>query len=594
MSIKKYNPGDSFDLKASEWNAIAEHVNQGNTLRPQRTQAVAGGNGIDVENLTGADLEPFQICRLVEPIFGADTFPNEPYNGVRMKVEASTASVDRTKIGIALGPILDAKVGQVAVDGTNYCLIDIQHDGDLYANVAADGDVTLTSGHYGYRIVWQPSGTGEQLCLVNLSEYSSEKILAKITAVHQADGEVSATEVLPDATDGDRTWDGGALPNLPKLKLLNPLDLPLEDDIVKVFYGLDENDAEIWSCQTKRQQTIGKVASVDQAARTVTATEVIPNGNSRTDARSLGTLRIIGHRLPQVGEFLKVDYGYNATGGVEWYSFTDTNYLVTAKITSSASGSASWSEVSPSTFALVTDGLSGTNNASIPNGWQAVPDDTIVTLLRSFDGTYSIVSIVRGLEGVSNPETHNIEGRTTAPVQFNVDQQTTKQGLIGYDIGNLYAFDEKGFAFDRYQTVFTSEGQLQDRQYVDSTRVTGDADPDDRLIGHVGMIKQSDDTGDDTWLMFLGPPTDPVASSITFDADAGNSTLEFDDSGRYKGGNITIDLGTALPVLEFDIVTSVDASSTELTQTVKRYRIPAELISTTTSTIEDIDDCGDQ
>lgn len=598
----RVQPGDQLRIPAETWNALLDfldrfEVGQDTQAAPALLGRGRGDASHYIKNDSGAAAQRFGVLGIDGPIITESADADEYKARTTFKGIIPTLTDHARRFAVLTEPIGSGDVGRGQVAGVCIARVDIEADGDTRAGITPDDSSKLTSGFGPVEILHPVAGvTGETLCIVRLDS-PEPPALAKITAVDQATLEISAAEVLRDATDKTpaRTWDGGASPNLPKIKPVNPLDLPLVDDVVEVYYGPNAAGDELaWSCVTRNQHVRAKVATVDAASRTITAVETLPDGTARTDGRSFGTIDVESIRLPEVAEKLTLGYGYNATGGAKWFIVGPIEAAeILARVTSSATGAVNFEEVAANTFLAITDGLTG--SASLPVGWQEMSLGSIVTVRPGPGGSFGVTSMARGVNGLDTPLDATGEQRNSgADPDWNIDDQGGTVGLQAIELGNLYSFDPKGFAFDLFDKFYTSEGVLQARNYRESFRLTGDADVSPALIGHVGMEKTSDDFGDETWRLFLAPPLDVVNSTITLESDEGDTTLQFDNSGRYMGGDVSVDLGTGLPILEFDIVETVETTATELKQTVKRYRIPAELVSTTNVVIDTIEDCGEQ
>ena len=466
-----------------------------------------------------------------------------------------------TRFVVAEEPIVSGGVGRVRAAGVCLAYVNIQTDGDTRAGIATGDAAKLTSGAGPVEILHPVSGvTGETLCIVRLNSADSP-VLARVTLVDQSALELSAVEVYRDGEDNGpgRVWDGGSPPNLPKIKPLNLHDLPLVDDIVEVFVGDDSNGSEaVWSCVTRNQPVRAKVASVDPKARTITATGVTPNGTPRTDGRRFGTIGVESARMPEIGDKLILGYGYNATGDAEWFILNATEAAeVLAYVTGSNSGSVDWEEVSAEMFQPITDRLTG--SSALPLGWQEMSIGSIVTLQPGPNDGFGVTSLGPGVEGVSNPFDEAVEVRNSvlpSSPQWSMNNQGATVGIKAIELGNLYDFDPKGCAVDRYDTIYTSDGVLSNRNYRDSVRLTGDAEVSPALIGHIGMEPLSDDFGDRTWRLYLALPLSDTEYTLnmqvvaTGDATGGGTIpIMFDSAGRYNGGDatqvITIDVDTS-------------------------------------------------
>lgn len=201
----RVQPGDR-SLPASQLNrafAAADHV-----LRDApRPPSLAGDRGADVvyaRNNAGADQLRSAVlgisAALIAPADNLEEFKGRP---AFVGVEPADPG-HRGKFMVLLEPLKDGAIGRAVASGVVACQVDMQAEGDEYAEIK-DGDTTqLVSGPAGSaRILTVAAGTGTQWARVALGAAAVDGFWARLTAFDDpawtweqvtiaADGSVSA------------------------------------------------------------------------------------------------------------------------------------------------------------------------------------------------------------------------------------------------------------------------------------------------------------------------------------------------------------------------------------------------------------------
>jgi len=204
--VNRVRTGQRLDIPAGDWNAAMDAAAD---LRTRQMAFRAGSDPawlqsgvVRVRNDSGADRSAFDVLGvsgvIVEP---ADNLAEFQRRGRVCLTGVVPAKADHVgKFVVLIEPLADGAIGKAVAAGVVQCQVDVQSEGDQYAEVA-DGSYTLASGDGGTaRILSVQSGTGVKWAVVRIGN---------ATAGESGGSGDSASGVLIDSTHKlYHTWAG--------------------------------------------------------------------------------------------------------------------------------------------------------------------------------------------------------------------------------------------------------------------------------------------------------------------------------------------------------------------------------------------------
>lgn len=173
MSPQRVQPGQRYDLQASDINAAREALAYVQAQRRSQ-RARSGGGGLQsgivrVRNDSGSPRSQFDVLGITGVIIEAADNLAEFQQRCRIcLVGAEPAAAHAGKFVVLLEPLADGAIGAAVAAGVVQCQVDVQAEGDEYAEVAS-GSYALASAASGTaRILHVPAGTGTQWAVVRL------------------------------------------------------------------------------------------------------------------------------------------------------------------------------------------------------------------------------------------------------------------------------------------------------------------------------------------------------------------------------------------------------------------------------------------
>lgn len=203
MSIRHVKRGDAFQLKAADFNLIADSANahQARMFSKDRHGARLGGATVLIENDSGADVDRFGVLAisdvLVSPTDNLVEFQQAPaLQGI------TPVTGYEGRFAVAADPIADEAIGYGFVAGT--CCVQISvTDADCYYAEILNSDAAKLGTHPAgtAQILWKESGTGTKWAVVLLGGGANRPVLAKTQEAAQADEYISVKFMNGAGTD---------------------------------------------------------------------------------------------------------------------------------------------------------------------------------------------------------------------------------------------------------------------------------------------------------------------------------------------------------------------------------------------------------
>ena len=193
MSIRHVKRGDAFQLKAADFNLIADSANahQARMFSRGRQAGLPGGEKILIKNTSGADVDRFGILGLddvlVTPTDNLVEFQRAP------AVEGVTpAAGHEGRFVVCADPLADDALGYAFVAGICPVQIDVTDaDCDYAEMLATDDEKLITHPAGSAQILWKESGTGTKWGLILIGAGSDRPVLARTQEASQADAYIS-------------------------------------------------------------------------------------------------------------------------------------------------------------------------------------------------------------------------------------------------------------------------------------------------------------------------------------------------------------------------------------------------------------------
>ena len=177
MAFNKVNKGQKFQPTATVWNGFVDAANwvqqqQQNTT--SNTERLKNQNGIVfVKNSSGSDADVLSVVALSD-------FMIKPTNDEAKRTfiadvpffsftKVTKDNLDKTPIAVLQQPIKNGESGKALMMGVTPCYVNIENNSHTSAvadSSTAFGAKSSTDGDI--KILWKPSGTGKQLCMVGV------------------------------------------------------------------------------------------------------------------------------------------------------------------------------------------------------------------------------------------------------------------------------------------------------------------------------------------------------------------------------------------------------------------------------------------
>jgi hypothetical protein len=174
MALEKVRKGERFRPDAASHNAFVDAARAHQASAHRLGPATVGGMGsqtlVWVQNQSGEDRDQFDVLGLAAPIFTYEDNPEEFKTRLVFGGVEPAATDHREKFCILQQPLKDDGIGLAVIAGLTPCRVDIQIEGDGWANIF-DGEYDrLKSGEGDTRILWAESGTGTKWAAVLLGQ----------------------------------------------------------------------------------------------------------------------------------------------------------------------------------------------------------------------------------------------------------------------------------------------------------------------------------------------------------------------------------------------------------------------------------------
>ena len=272
MAFNKVNKGQKFQPTATVWNGFVDAANwvqqqQQNTL--QNVSRLNNQNGIVLAyNASGSDAETLSIVALtgikINPTSeqAKRTFISDiPYFQFGKVTEDNK---NQYPIAILQQPIKNGESGKALVMGVTPCYVNIDNSNHTSAVADTKTAFALKSSTDGdIKILWKPSGTGKQLCMVGvgLGGTSAYKSIFKL---QQKDGKIEITDGADENnSDAGFVFCNGMFKTVPKGSVSASsgyvvLQATLGDNTFTVEYKITSS---IEATKDKGYYVLGKVKS---------------------------------------------------------------------------------------------------------------------------------------------------------------------------------------------------------------------------------------------------------------------------------------------------------------------------------------------
>jgi len=198
-ALKKVQTGDALRIPAQAYNAFIDAARdfRGRTASVgQRPMPAPPTETIRVRNDSGIAVGRFAVLGINGPLIDPTSNLREFANRLGVAGVAPTKADHAGRFVITAEPLAPGAIGGARVAGASIARIDMQADGDRWAEVADSAAVPLRSGDAGSaRILWAEPGTGVKWAVVLLACPSSappndEVRAGKITEMYDASGTV--------------------------------------------------------------------------------------------------------------------------------------------------------------------------------------------------------------------------------------------------------------------------------------------------------------------------------------------------------------------------------------------------------------------
>lgn len=175
MIVRRVSPGSPFQPRATEWNAIADAVNDYNAKRVKAGAANRGRSSapdpvgtVLVQNVSGFDYPRFAILGITGSIFGPADLGWD--DGISLTVDLADSEHVGGRFVVLQEPILDEGVGRALLTGPTVCQVDVTDDTHEFADVEPGYYSRLASTDVGPAyILARQSGLGVKWAIVVLN-----------------------------------------------------------------------------------------------------------------------------------------------------------------------------------------------------------------------------------------------------------------------------------------------------------------------------------------------------------------------------------------------------------------------------------------
>lgn len=195
-------------VPAKTWNAFVEAANAESVrrlnrdverLQPTIHVATAG----KARNNEAGAMERFSAVELREPIIGPTDRLPEFHRIITFEAHTPTLlyrNEQPNRVGILLEPLRPGAIGNVALAGIVPCLVDMQIEGDRFADLTI-GETHLTSAANGpVEILWAEAGTGLKWAWVRFGTWHTNAVVEITNGTADGSGRFSCFVEKFDAT----------------------------------------------------------------------------------------------------------------------------------------------------------------------------------------------------------------------------------------------------------------------------------------------------------------------------------------------------------------------------------------------------------
>ena len=171
--FRKVTPGDKLRVPAAAWNDLMDLLRrskgEGLGLGADIPQAFLQGDVVRVKNASGSDAPRFGVLGIDGVLFTPEDNEDEFKRRVTLRGVTPDEDYHQGKFVLLLEPIPDGKFGMAALTGVFPAKLNVQSEGDGYADVEDGVMSRLLTGTTGAaQVLWKESGTGEKWGVVRL------------------------------------------------------------------------------------------------------------------------------------------------------------------------------------------------------------------------------------------------------------------------------------------------------------------------------------------------------------------------------------------------------------------------------------------
>lgn len=185
MAFEKVTKGKPFDAPAIVWNGFidAANTNQANQINQgtENARALNPSGVVLVKNQSGLTIPRFGVVVVNQALLSPASAAFKNDTPVFQALRYQYSSIWKV-LGIMQEPLKNGRIGKALVCGITPAVVNIVNAG-RYAVPDLDNPFVLKSAHEGaFKIAWQPSGSGEQYCMlaVGMGEFSAYNGMFKL------------------------------------------------------------------------------------------------------------------------------------------------------------------------------------------------------------------------------------------------------------------------------------------------------------------------------------------------------------------------------------------------------------------------------
>jgi hypothetical protein len=198
FSIKMYN--ETVEMLA--WWRKQQRSTGSQVIRSTKQAGI-----VWVQNDSGEDLDQFDVLGLDIPLISPDDNLPEFSKQVTFSGIMPDSDEHRGRFCVLQQPLGVDKIGRAVVSGVTPARVYINDTADEYADVTTNEATRLDSGPFGARVLWKPTGTGEQLCTVRLGDSNWQRPFECKAAMPTSGSVVASQQVTAHPLDANGDID---------------------------------------------------------------------------------------------------------------------------------------------------------------------------------------------------------------------------------------------------------------------------------------------------------------------------------------------------------------------------------------------------